>query len=74
MFKSKLVKLADYREMKITDDMRETPLDDEEIKVKIDKLAKRNVVTTDVEMIEKGDYAIVDLKENKENFNKRILH
>jgi hypothetical protein len=45
--------------MKITDDMRGTPMNDE-IKAIFDKLAKRNVVTTDVEIIDNEDLTIND--------------
>lgn len=71
MFKSKLLKLADLSKMKITDDMSGTPMDDKEIKAIFDRLARRNVVTTDVEIIENGDLAILDLKGNEEKYNKK---
>lgn len=71
MFESKLVRLADYSEMKITDDIRVTPMGDKEINAILDKLAKRSVVTTEGEMIEKGDLTILDLRSHTVKFNKR---
>ncbi|MGG4132512.1 hypothetical protein ABEW19_30110 [Paenibacillus illinoisensis] len=73
MLKSTLIKLANYKDMEITDDMRGEPLNENEIEGFLDKLAKRNVVTTDVEKIESGDFAVLNLKADQERFNRKNL-
>ncbi|PWW32700.1 MULTISPECIES: hypothetical protein [Paenibacillus] len=73
MLKSKLIKLANYKDMEITDDVRGEPLNEIEVEGYLDKLAKRNVVTTEVEKIESGDFAVLNLKSEHEKFNRKNL-
>ncbi|QOS77010.1 hypothetical protein JNUCC31_19570 [Paenibacillus sp. JNUCC31] len=73
MLKSKLIKLANYKDMEITDDMCGEPMNENEIEGFLDKLAKRNVVTTDVEKIENGDFAVLNLTSEQEKFNRKNL-
>lgn len=73
MFESKVIKLTDFRDMEITEEMQGKALSEEEIKDILNKLAKKNVVTAEVDSIEKGDFVILDLKGEETKFNKNGL-
>lgn len=73
MISSRLVKFEDYQDMETTDDIQGTPMSEEKIHETFIRMMKRNVVTTDVETIDKGDFVVIDLTGDKEFLNKKNL-
>ncbi|UPK41105.1 hypothetical protein [Paenibacillus pabuli] len=73
MLASTLIELVDYRQFNITDDMRGVPLTESELSERLDKIAKRNVVTTEVDIIEDGDSVVLQVKGDREELNRNNL-
>ncbi|GGH50237.1 hypothetical protein GCM10008014_15200 [Paenibacillus silvae] len=73
MLASTLIELVDYRQFNITDDMRGVPLTESELNERLDKIAKRNVVTTEVDIIEDGDSVVLDIKGDRDELNRNNL-
>lgn len=72
MFKSKLINLVDYKDMEITEDMCGTPLNEEELQGMLEKIAKRNVITIDVEVVENGDLIVIDIDSHGERLQRDL--
>lgn len=73
MYKSQLIKLADFKEIKIEVDTLGTPMSEEKIQGLLSKLAKRNIIIADADRIEKGDIVTINLTSVEEKFNKKNL-
>lgn len=73
MYKSKLIKLADFKGMEVELDTLGTPMNEEKIQGILNKLAKGKVSISHVDIIEKGDVVTLDLTSDEGKFNKRNL-
>lgn len=75
MFKSRLVKLAKFEVINVSEVMQGTPIGEDEIRVILDNLAKKHVTITssDVDAIEKGVPVTLDLSGSETKFNRKNL-
>lgn len=73
MYKSKLIKLANYKDFEVKEDMYEGAMADEEVESIVQRKAKEGVKTAEGESIEKGDVAALDLTSDEAKFNRKNL-
>lgn len=70
LFKSKLTRLADFKEMDISKEMANVEMDPMEIQKSLTKIVKKYVVMKDADSVQKGDFVTVDLKSDEKRYNK----
>lgn len=73
MYKSKLIKLANFEDMEVEVDRLGIPMTEEKIETMLNKIAKKNIIMDEVDKVEKGDILILDLSSHEEKFNKKNL-
>lgn len=73
MYKSKLIKLADYKDFEVKKEMYGEAMTDDQVNHILQRKAKENVTTADAETVEKGDVVTVDLSSEVSKFDRKNL-
>lgn len=73
MYRSKLIKLANYKDFEIEEEMYGGSLKSEEIEEELQKKAKANLITKEAETVKKGDVVVLSLQSDFEKFNRKDL-
>ncbi|NMM64497.1 hypothetical protein HBE96_17930 [Clostridium sp. P21] len=74
MFKSKVLEIYDFRNVKITEELLKIEIDKSEIDNSLMLVAKKNAVSIDADdEVKKGDQVIVEMESSLDKFNRKNL-